>query len=234
MEGVRTPCLPQMVDVPSHVFLDPVKKINEGQDVSFFLQSKAYSDLMTFLLQLNRAMFPYRIEKSTGHKSQGWTFSSSEAAFSDTVKSLQNLLQKLNDALSDAPPDPGPRRFGNVAFRKWSQIITDITPTLLSQHLPTLPPSSHRELTSYFLGSFGSPQRLDYGSGHELSFLAFLGSIWKLSGFSPTSPSSTPDNESSAIDLGLIQPYLKLIRRLISTYTLEPAGSHGVWGLDDH
>lgn len=39
------------------------------------------------------------------------------------------------------------------------------------------------EVGSYLLGGFGSDQRLDYGTGHELSFLAFLGCLWKLGYF---------------------------------------------------
>lgn len=150
------------------------------------------------------------------------------------------LLAKLEGLIEQAPPDPGPRRFGNVAFRQWHTLVRDALTapenSLLDQHLPApvlslqSPPggiSAKEELLSYLAGSFGSPQRLDYGTGHELSFTAFLGGIWVLGGFQP-------GRDELALALKCYDAYFRLVRKLVLTYTLEPAGSHGVWGLDDH
>ncbi|KAL8823354.1 MAG: hypothetical protein Q9191_005933 [Dirinaria sp. TL-2023a] len=223
-----------------HEFTLPVKKINDGQDVSHFLVSQAYGDIMTFVMQLNRAMFPYFSQDDPDRKSPNIPFfDSTSFSFNQTIVRLRNLLDDLEKIIDEAPPDPGPRRFGNIAFRKWYEIVEKRTPALLEHYLPLEPfpvkstsnITAHSELGSYLLGSFGSSQRLDYGTGHELSFLAFLGCLWKLDGF-PTS--TKPGHAEREIVLGVMEPYLQLVRRLIKTYTLEPAGSHGVWGLDDH
>ncbi|KAJ9203978.1 hypothetical protein DTO166G4_7031 [Paecilomyces variotii] len=220
-----------------HSFVEPSKKIHEGQDVSTFLTTKAYTDTMTFLLQLNRSMFPSKLPDGTV---QTWPLNSDAVEFSEPVRRLQLLLEKLEGILQETPPDKGPRRFGNISFRKWYQVVESRASDLLDECLwpevlrpeNTEPdsPSAKVELIPYFLGSFGSPQRLDYGSGHELSFLAFLACIWKLNGF----PKASQGVEERGIVLGVIEPYLQLVRTIIKTYTLEPAGSHGVWGLDDH
>ena len=240
--AVNAPFLSILDASKPHTFIDPQKNINEGSDVSAFLTSEAYGDIMTFLLQLNRAIFPSNIQVSNSNqkRDQIWELGSPHVIFSDTVRSLRGLLEDLGQIIDEVPPDPGPRRFGNVSFRKWCDIVEQRVSDLLDRHIPSeLLSFPHEtgitardEINSYFLGSFGSSQRLDYGSGHELSFLAFLGCIWKLNGFTTSIPTS--GSEERGIVLGVIDPYLQLIRRLIKTYNLEPAGSHGVWGLDDH
>lgn len=214
-----------------HTFKVPTKHINEGVDLSTFLVSQGYQDILTFLSQLNKSMFPEKLSTETKSSKPG-------KSCSQTVDGIAELLRELDLLIAEAPPDPGPRRFGNKSFRKWFELTETRASELLEQHLPKQVTSFEHtdtvdaiaELEPYLLGSFGSAQRLDYGTGHELSFLAFLAGVWKLGGFTE----QTQHDVERDIVLGAVQPYLALIRKLILTYNLEPAGTHGVWGLDDH
>ncbi|KAK0629012.1 Phosphotyrosyl phosphatase activator, partial [Bombardia bombarda] len=253
-----------------HTFIRPAKRINDGDDVSHFLTSKAYRDIGIFIMQLNRALCPRKKPSTkpppTTTTTPALARANAAAAVQtftltsprrdpEPVKALHEILRKLAAIIDEAPPDPGPRRFGNVSFRKWHALMEERADELLRQFLskPVLKFGQQQqqqeataetaddegkegagpldELKAYFLGSFGSAQRLDFGTGHELSFVAFLGCLWKLGAFEIKSGEG--DLERSIV-LGVIEPYLNVIRRLILTYTLEPAGSHGVWGLDDH
>lgn len=82
------------------------------------------------------------------------------------------------------------------------------------------------ELTVYLLGSVGNSVRIDYGTGHELSFIGFLTSLDVIYNFAIV--------ELQSLGLYVFPRYLDLVRRLQKVYSLEPAGSHGVWGLDDY
>ena len=239
---MNVPSLQLLPKSERHEFKVPVKKINEGKDVSHFLTSKAYGDIMTFVLQLNRAMFPRKIQSNDKDMPSIKTWENIEIPETDPIWKIQALVKALDKIIDEVPLDTGPRRFGNVSFRKWHQKIEEQVMGLLETWVPVTLPISLKdaflnEIKPYFLESFGSSQRLDYGSGHELSFLAFLGCIWKVGGFPCSDLMGEPltqDHRARALVLGPIQDYLRLIRRLIKTYTLEPAGSHGVWGLDDH
>lgn len=189
----------------THTFSDPVKRINEGNDVAFFLTSKAYTDVVTFILQLNASMFPRKdYEAKQPHV---WQFGDNATLKSPAVEKLAKMLTSLLGNIEQAPPDTGPRRFGNVAYRTWHDLLEADVDQLLHKYLPTLEIDDDRarcEFKAYLLGSFGSKQRLDYGTGHELSFLAFLAGIWKLGGFKDDATSD--GSEERAIVLGLIEP----------------------------
>ena len=236
------PLLRYLLHSEDHTFQVPVKKINEGKDVPHFLTSKAYSDIMVFLLQLTRAMFPRKILPTQNDPLKVQLRQEIDVPKTGPIWGIQGLVKDLDHIIDEVPLDTGPRRFGNVSFRKWHQKVEEQTADLLKKWLPVSFAESSEvtfldELVPYFLGSFGSAQRLDYGSGHELSFLAFLGCIWKMGVFLESDSGKgqlSQDDQARAIVLGPMQDYFRLIRRLIKTYNLEPAGSHGVWGLDDH
>lgn len=190
-------------------FTDPSKRINDGEDLTFFLSSTAYRDLMTWLLQLNSSMFPQKGDHGKVDEAKLDT----PPSFSKNVQNLRSLISDLEGLIKDAPPDTGPRRFGNVAFRSWFKLAEEHVTGLIERHLDSVleqwagkegpkRDDLRDELKTYLVGSFGSAQRLDYGTGHELSFIAFLGCLWKLGAFE--------DGEERAIVIGLVQPYVIL------------------------
>lgn len=200
-----------------HIFTVPTKRINQGTDLARFHASKAYRDIGIFLMQLNRAICP---RKNPAGPSTTFPLVGADRRDPDSVKRLQRLLEKTAEIIDEAPPNPGPRRFGNVSFRKWYELLEQRVDVLMKEYVgpDVLGFSAEQEqdtddnavgaideLRAYFLGGFGSPQRLDYGTGHELSFLAFLGCLWKLGAFQD---GGQADAVERSIVLGVFEQYV--------------------------
>lgn len=201
-----------------HTFHAPSKCINDGPDVTRFLTSKAYRDIGMFVMQLNRALCPRK--NAAGGPSRTFPLVGGDRQDPGSVRKLQALLERTAAMIEEAPPDLGPRRFGNISFRKWYGLLEGRVEGLLREFLDAgvldfatagaseksedgTSASAMDELKAYLLGAFGSPQRLDYGTGHELSFLAFLGCLWKLGAFKDGTPGG--DIERSLV-LGIFEP----------------------------
>ena len=98
------------------------------------------------------------------------------------------------------------------------ELLTTMMPNL-SAAVPHVRP--------YLLTAFGSFVRMDYGTGHESSFGFFLLCLTLIRFL------RFDAEEARHIVLTVFVRYLRLCWRLQDVYHLEPAGSHGVWGLDD-
>ena len=64
---------------------------------------------------------------------------------------------------------------------------------------------------------FGNPNRIDYGTGHELNFVLFFYILWKLQLIEL-------DKDLQAVVLIGFVSYIKTMRKLQVIYMLEPAG----------
>ncbi|GMM52272.1 peptidylprolyl isomerase [Starmerella bacillaris] len=180
------------------------RRLASDEDVAKFVQSEAYNDVVDIITQLNEACKDQKI---------GY-----QEPVSPTVQKLSQCLKEVSALVGQFPARKTASRFGKPEFRDFLDA--------LELKLPKLLPSDNEEVCEYFARSFGDRKRIDYGSGHELNFVCVLICLQKLDLIHKT--------DFANLSLGVFDDYFNVMRQIQAEYWLEPAGSHGVWGLDDY
>jgi serine/threonine-protein phosphatase 2A activator len=189
----------------------PARSILTLADLEKFQTSPTHSKFMNFLTTLNN---------SIKNKPLTTIYDTSPA-----VLILIDILKVINNLIEEIPPlEVGLSRFGNPSFRTWLDKVQEIISDLIKPLNLSKPDQD--EVVVYLMNSFGDRNRIDYGTGHEANFICFLYCLYQLGVLN--------ENENEAVVFGVFWEYIILMRKLQSVYWLEPAGSHGVWGLDDY
>ncbi|XP_008068549.1 serine/threonine-protein phosphatase 2A activator isoform X1 [Carlito syrichta] len=174
-------------------------------------RSQAYADYIGFILTLNEGVKGKKL--TVTHR------------VSEAIEKLVALLNTLDRWIDETPPVDQPSRFGNKAYRTWyaklDQEAENLVATVVPPHLAAAVP----EVAVYLKESVGNATRIDYGTGHEAAFAAFLCCLCKIGVLRV--------DDQIAIVFKVFNRYLEVMRKLQKTYRMEPAGSQGVWGLDD-
>ncbi|KAL8696818.1 MAG: hypothetical protein Q9201_007463 [Fulgogasparrea decipioides] len=208
-----TPPLPPPSDSSTYVYHEPTRRILTSRDHEVFQATSTYNLILSFVFSLSEAAADKRIS------------SIDLEDVPDVIQRISSMLSSVEETLPRCPPaDQGGSRFGNPAFRDFLDTISFQSPSWHS--ILGVSPSAASEVSTYLHNSFGNRTRIDYGSGHELNFLIWLLCLNRLS--------LLPPSTFPAITLFIFPRYIQLMRKIQSTYYLEPAGSHGVWGLDDY
>mmetsp|Transcript_54561 Transcript_54561/g.129106 ORF Transcript_54561/g.129106 Transcript_54561/m.129106 type:complete len:427 (+) Transcript_54561:3-1283(+) len=190
----------------------PTKAIRVPDDLTRFQQGEAFRIVKEFILSLNDSCVGKRLQDV--------------GPISPECQAVVDVLKLMGKWVDEIPPIAQPMRYGNRAFKDWIERIVKDTPALIEKILPEHIRPAAIELAPYFINSFGDKTRIDYGTGHEHCFACFLAALATIGFFK--------ESDSDALALVVFWEYLQLVRKLQSTYKLEPAGSHGCWSLDDY
>ena len=194
------------------------KKIRCTADVEAWQNSTTFANLITFLTGLNDSV-----------KGKSLTQGRAEASGGAAVQALLAVLAELRSWIAEIPlEDLHSQRYGNKAFRTWHTRVAEKAATHMTSVLSAGGASTEKseEIAVYWKDAFGNDTRIDYGTGHELNFAVTLYCFTKLDCF--------PQSDMSALVTTVFAEYIALMRQMQGHYLMEPAGSKGVWGLDDY
>ena len=216
---IETPVLPSPAELTSTACRHPVRRILSHEDHERFLSSPSHTLITAFAFNLADSIRGTPVTEVAKQER------------SPAISSLLTSLDKTEQILLDNPAeDNNGSRFGNPAFRTFVSSVSSRSQALHHDLLSVLPAelreSALDEVCTYFNNAWGSSTRIDYGSGHELNYLIYLLCLNRLS--------ILPSSDFQQAALIVFPRYLKIMRKIQDTYYLEPAGSHGVWGLDDY
>jgi len=198
---------------PDHQFVEPTKVIKSVDDVKKWEESEAYAQYLGFI-------------QAVGDAIVGKTIRSTDIVVNPATERALEILTKLSSWIDEIPPVTQQQRFGNKAYKTWHERLVKEADSLTRHVLADVRPEASVELATYLKDSFGNATRIDYGTGHEMAFVFYLCSlflvgVWK-------------EEDRAAVGLKVFSSYMNLCRKLQNTYRMEPAGSQGVWNLDDY
>jgi serine/threonine-protein phosphatase 2A activator len=210
----QTPVLPPLPALESFRFEKPKCRILSPKDHQTFLSSPTYELVLSWVFNLSDSVKSKPLAPVNSGK------------LPPTVTRICSVLSSIQTSIDLNPPAHTGSRFGSPAFRGFHDHLVIRSSSTYSSSLEIADEGVIEEVSTYLINSFGSRERLDYGSGHELNFMMWLLCLYRLGHL----------QKSDFPDLVLVSfvQYLHLMRRIQTTYYLEPAGSHGVWGLDDY
>ena len=164
-------------------------------------RSIAYQSLCTFIRDAHTALLDQKR-------------SSFETVTNSKVVLAEKFLLQIRDWVKEIKPIQQPMRFGNKSFRVWLAKVkgacTAFHEELVGPELTAL--GAAREIQTYFLDSFGNEQRIDYGTGHELTFAAWMTCLYKVGVFHK--------EDLGEVIFHVFTAYLEVTRALQTTYWL--------------
>jgi len=205
-------------DWARHEFVVPHRVIIESRDMGSWKTSESSKEVFEFVKRCTESVVGLK-RSDILQLEDGTTASAVVTKFVDFMKYMAAKVDEF-------PPLKQPMRFGNKAFKQWHSCLIMETTAFLQELLPANMQGAVKELAPYITTAFGNEIRIDYGTGHETSIVVFFLCLFKLR--------LITEADCAQVVLRGFAEYIHTMRRLQTDYLLEPAGSHGAWGLDDY